>query len=437
MKSRLLRLCALLLGTVTIATAQSSKQKEETLPPPPPPPVALYLTWQHDPVHTMTVHWHTVWRDGFRDTVLEYRPAASATSDAPWTRVLGRFEPMPFSDRLVHAVEITRLTGDTTYEFRLGRMIVTKGPEFEFVLDGPVQRFRTLPATLSRPVRFASGGDAYSKSPEVFAAMNRVAARQDPDFALLGGDIAYANGNPKSVGEWFEFFRIWTETMVTADGRLIPIVPAIGNHEVHGDFYGINGKPGQGMTADRAPEFYAVFSFPGRPGYNVLDFGDYLSVIALDSAHTNPVEGAQTEWLRGVLAARRAVPFIVPFYHIGAYPSVRSLTGSVAVAIRENWVPLFEQSGLRFVFENHDHAFKVTHPLKAGQIDPAGIRYLGDGAWAVKTRAPLPLEKTPYIERSAARNHLFFVTLHPGRADFTAIDPAETEFDRFSIPSPR
>jgi len=370
----LLRLCALLIGTFTIATAQPSPKVE--------PPVALYLTWQHDPVHTMTVHWHTVWTGGFRDTVLEYRPAAAGDA-APWTRIAGQWAPMPFTDRFVHTVEITGLTGDTTYEFRLGRMLVTKGPEFEFVPDGPVHRFRTLPAELSRPVRFASGGDAYSKSPDIFAQMNRVAAGQDPDFALMGGDIAYANGNPKSVGEWFEFFRIWSETMVTAEGRLIPIVPTIGNHEVHGDFYGVNGKPGQGMSPDRAPEFYAVFSFPGRPGYNVLNFGDYLSVIALDSAHTNPVEGAQTEWLRRTLNQRQGVPYIVPFYHIGAYPSVRGFNGSVAVAIRDHWVPLFEQSGLRFVFENHDHAFKVTHPLKAGQIDPAGIRYLGDGAWAV------------------------------------------------------
>lgn len=430
-----------LLCAIGLLLAAASLVRAEPVPPnalrAPTPPAALYLTWQRNPAHTMTVHWHTVWRDGFRDSVLEYRPAGTPETATGWVRATGSSQPMSFTDRMVHTVEISALAADTTYEFRLGWLISAIGPEFDFVPDGPVHRFRTLPATLSRPVRFASGGDAYSKSPEVFAAMNRVAARQDPDFALMGGDIAYANGNPEAVGEWFEFFRIWTETMVTADGRLIPIIPAIGNHEVHGDAFNVRGEPGRGLSPERAPEFYSVFSFPGRPGYNVLDFGDYLSVIALDSAHTNPVDGAQTDWLRGVLAARRAVPFIVPFYHVGAYPSVRSLSGSVAIAIRANWVPLFDEAGLRFVFENHDHAFKVTHPLRAGQINPAGVRYLGDGAWAVKPRDPQPLEKTPYIERSQSRNHLFFVTLHPGRADFLAIDPRGEVFDRFGIESSR
>lgn len=84
-------------------------------------------------------------------------------------------------------------------------------------------------------------------------------------------------------------------------------------------------------------------------------------MIALDTTHTNPVEGTQTGWLRSVLAARRSVSFVVPMYHMPAYTSYRSFTGKVSAAIRENWVPLFDEAGLRFVFENHDHTYKVTY----------------------------------------------------------------------------
>src|SRR5687767_7031870 len=56
--------------------------------PPPPLPVALYLTWQRDPVTTMTVHWHTDWTEGFTDSVLEYREAAGG--NAGWQRAVGR-----------------------------------------------------------------------------------------------------------------------------------------------------------------------------------------------------------------------------------------------------------------------------------------------------------------------------------------------------------
>jgi hypothetical protein len=123
----------------------------------------------------------------------------------------------------------------------------------------------------------------------------------------------------------------------------------------------------------------------------------------------------------------------VPFYHVPAYPSHRSFSGAISIAIRANWVPLFDEAGIRFAFENHDHTYKVTKPLRGGEPDAAGTRYLGDGAWVVNTRDVTPPEKAPYLERSHSRNHVFVVTLHPGRADIRAVDPKGEEFDRFSI----
>jgi acid phosphatase type 7 len=405
--------------------------------PPAPQPVALYLTWQRDPVTTMTVHWHTDWTEGFVDTVLEYRTESVAGTEASWTRAMGHAQPMPFTNRMVHTVELTGLRGDTRYEFRLGRLTAREADgALLFTPHAQVHKFRTLPATLTRPVRFVSGGDIYGgDSPDLAANMCRVAAAQDPEFALLGGDIAYVNNEPKAASRWFDFFRFWRQTMVTSEGLIIPVVPAIGNHEVHGDTYLIRGgAPNRGMSTDRALFFYTLFAFPGRPGYNALDVGDYLSLVALDSFHTNPVPGPQTDWLRDALAKRRGVPYIIPFYHVPAYPSHRPFAGATSVAVRANWVPLFDEAGVRFVFENHDHTYKVTHPLRGGQRHPAGTRYLGDGAWAVNTRTTTPLEKAPYLERAHSKNHVFVVTLHPDRAEFTAVDPKGEAFDRFTIP---
>lgn len=420
--------------------ATKSAAKAEPAPLPPPSlPVAVYLTWQRDPVTTMTVHWHTEWKNGFADTVLEYRAAATA-ADSPWARATGRAQPMPFTERMVHTVELTGLRGDTAYQFRLGRLTTREADgALLFNAHGPVHRFRTLPATLSRPVRFVSGGDIYGGSTsDLMANMCKTAASRDPEFALLGGDIAYVNNEPKAAGRWFDFFRIWGETMVTGDGRLIPIVPAIGNHEVHGDTYEIRGgAPNRGVSPDRALFFYTLFAFPGRPGYNAIDVGNYLSLVALDSYHTNPVPGAQTDWLKAALEKRRGVPFIVPFYHVPAYPSHRSFSGATSIAIRANWVPLFDAAGVRFAFENHDHAYKVTHPLRGGERDAGGTRYLGDGAWAVNTRTTTELAKAPYLERTHSKNHVFVVTLHAGRADFVAVDQAGAEFDRFTIDARR
>ncbi len=89
------------------------------------------------------------------------------------------------------------------------------------------------------------------------------------------------------------------------------------------------------------------------------------------------------------------------------------------------------------VFENYDHTYKVTHPLRASQPHPDGTRYLGDGAWAVNTRVLRPLETSPYIERAHSKNHVFVATFQRGRADFLAVDPQGEIFDRFSIDARR
>ena len=418
------------------AKKQDAKQTTPAPLPPAPQPVAIYLTWQRDPVTTMTVHWHTDWTEGFADSALEYRAAGNAA--APWSRATGHAAQMPFTNRMVHTVEIAGLQGDTLYEFRMGRLM-TREPDGAMLFQphGAVQKFRTLPAKLTRPVTFVSGGDIYGgDTPELMANMCKVAAAQDPEFALLGGDIAYVNNEPKAASRWFDFFRTWQRTMVTKDGRMIPVVPAIGNHEVHGDTYQIRGgAPNRGVSPDRALFFYTLFAFPGRPGYNALDVGDYLTLLPLDSFHSNPVPGPQTDWLKAALAKRRNVPYVVPFYHVPAFPSNRSFAGATSVAIRANWIPLFDEAGVRFAFENHDHTYKVTHPLRGGEKHPDGTRYLGDGAWAVNTRETTPLDKAPYLERAHSKNHVFVATLHADRAEFRSIDAKGEEFDRFTIPA--
>lgn len=430
------------------AAAKAAKEGKAATPaapaatpvlPPPALPQALYLTWQHDPTTTMTVMWHTVWTEAFADSALEFR-TDTKDEKAPWTRAQGRAVAFPFTDRMVHTVELTQLTPDTTYQFRLGRLRMKdemSKTELQFEPHDKVQKFRTLPAALSRPVRFLEGGDVYGgglTNDETFSKLCKVGAKLDPDFALLGGDIAYANDEPKAAGRWGDFLKIWTDTMATKDGRLIPVVPAIGNHEVHGDSYQTRGgAPHRGMSTDRAILFYTAFAFPGRPGYNVLDVGNYLSLISLDSYHTNPVAGAQTDWLRATLAKRGQVPYVIPFYHVPAYPSTRSFDGAVSVAIRENWCPLFDAAGVRFVFEHHDHTYKRTKPIKGNRLDATGTRYLGDGAWGVTKRETHELEKASFLDFAEGRNHVFVVTLTPARAEFVAVDPEGVEFDKFTI----
>ncbi len=75
-----------------------------------------------------------------------------------------------------------------------------------------------------------------------------------------------------------------------------------------------------------------------------LDFGDYLSLIFLDTDHTSPIEGAQTDWLAKTLKEREDFPTVFAFNHVPAYPSFRPFDGTAekegtGEGNRKHWVP--------------------------------------------------------------------------------------------------
>ncbi len=418
-------------------------------------PSGLLLTWQRDPTTTMTIDWHSV--DGLdvklvealspahnlptkvpvytrtRPAVLEFRAAGQTA----WQKAEGRSFPFPFkedrqgslhrdgyshsfpaSERTVHRVELTKLASDALHEFR-------------FDEGGRIYRFRTMPKTLTREVRIASGGDVgFGTWTE---RMNRIAASRDPDFALWGGDLAYCDGAQARLGRWYDFFDSVKKSMITPEGRVIPVLAAVGNHEVQGGYYKKSPDPRESEDARRlrvSPYYMTFFAMPGQPGYNVLDFGDYLSVILLDSGHLNPVGGAQAAWLNETLAARTRVPHVFPSYHVPGFSTFRPLTDRGATAIREAWVPLFEKYRLSVVFENHDHNYKRTVPIRNMQRDAAGVTYLGDGAWGAFNIGVKDREEKWYLEKTDSLNHFILVTLKGAEEEFEAINLLGETFDR-------
>lgn len=151
--------------------------------------------------------------------------------------------------------------------------------------------------------------------------------------------------------------------------------------------------------------------FPEQ-GFASLDFGDYLSLILLDTNHTTPVAGEQTRWLEKSLKEREDHPNVFVFSHVPAYPSYRSIYGKDGTTesgtgsdSRKHWVPLYERYNVDAVFEHHDHTYKRTHPLRNGLKDERGIMYLGDGSWG-KIRRPKTPEELPYLARVDEAYHL-------------------------------
>jgi acid phosphatase type 7 len=297
-------------------------------------------------------------------------------------------KPYPTTDFKVFRAELTGLTPNTDYEFRIGK-------------QSPSYRFRTMPAKATDALQFVSGGDCGVNPHAV--ANNIQAARQDPMFAIVGGDLGYDNG--RSVEISLAFLRNYSKHMVGRGGRLIPLVACIGNHEVDG---------GYGKKREKAPFFYSLFDglYPDT-GYATLDLGEYLSLVLLDTNHTSPIGGDQADWLEKTLKARKDHPNVMVVNHVPAYPSFRNPEGTATKegtgeGNRKHWVPLFEKYRVPIVLEHHDHTFKRTKPLIGGMADDDGVLYLGDGSWG-RLRAPGTPEKLSYLATSSQDYHL---TLH-------------------------
>lgn len=378
-------------------------------------PVGLLLTWQQDPTTTMTIDWHT--EPGQIDPD-KPRVRFQAVGSDEWKTAEGDSHLFPFSDRTVHRVELTGLRPGTEYRF------VPHGFE-------RIYRFRTMPPDLSEPLVFATGGDTRHRQ-EWMERVNTVAMQYDPQFIVWGGDLAYADGREDRLYRWYEWFEANMNTLITDDGRVVPIIAGIGNHEVNGGYYfrAEGYEPTDEGRARVAPYFYSLFAFPGQPGYGVLDFGDYLSLILPDTDHTNPIEGKQTEWLESVLAERSHMSHVIPVYHVPAFPSHRDPGGRVGSSVREHWVPLFEEHNVRIAFENHDHTYKRTHPIRNGRIDPAGIVYVGDGAWGVGVREGDSRDEW-YIDQFASTRHVIIVTLDGTRQHLLVVDEDAEVIDEY------
>jgi acid phosphatase type 7 len=374
-------------------------------------PKVIYLTWVKDPTSTMTIMWHS-----------DEKEASSALSyhrkgDTKMAAATGKSHPIDGTHDLVHQIDIEGLNDDTDYLFK----IEGSGREYHF---------RTMPKELKRSVRFAIGGDAYYYwGTEVFARMGRMIGHHDPDFVLVGGDLAYTTGKKRifsgrswELRRWQTFLRELQRTIKGSDGRLIPMMPVVGNHDVK-------------KESEESQMFYELFTFPeaGVP-YRALDFGDYLSLVLLDSGHTFPIEGPQTAWLEKTLQERKSTPYLFAAYHVSAYPSYYPFNGEAPAKLRSAWSPLFEKYRVHAAFEHHNHCYKRTHPIKAGKVDQSGVLYLGDGSWGVAPRKPR--EDLWYIEKTASVNACYIVTLTAEKCEIEAKDPQGELVDK-TVVQPR
>lgn len=339
---------------------------------------------------------------------------ATRGADA-WNKLIA--EPRPFADtgHVIHMAKITGLKPDTSYQFKLSSETSYNAPQV-----GPKFFFHTAPDEICEDgVTFVTGGDMFHKR-NLLDAMNRQAGRQNPLFALLGGDLAYANG--RDSWKWYDWIDSWHEEAVTQGDYLVPMVVAIGNHECNGE---IKNQPADKVKdykpEERAKFYYSLFVDAQKRETSdyVIDFADYMSIICLDSNHSQMAE-SQKAWLEETLEERQSRKNLFTCHH---RPTYGTLVKEDDKEVREHWVPLFEKYGVDVAFENDHHVYKRTLPIKEEKVDfKDGVVYMGDGSWGVDVRKVdwKKVQKKGYLHRAENMNHLIKVTMKPGLQLFEA-----------------
>ena len=192
--------------------------------------------------------------------------------------------------------------------------------------------------------------------------------RMRPLFHLFNGDLCYANLAEDRVRTWWDF---WANNSRSA--RYRPWMPSPGNHE---------NELGNGPIGYRAYQTY--FSLPATGGQTDVTRGLWYSFTAgsmrvVSIANDDIVYqdggnsyvrgysgGAQKAWLERELAAARrdrSIDWLVVCMHQVAISSADMFNGA-DLAIRQEWLPLFDTYGVDLVVCGHEHHYERSHPIR-------------------------------------------------------------------------
>ncbi len=172
-----------------------------------------------------------------------------------------------------------------------------------FGQTGPIE----IGLSLKAPFQFVAYGDTRFTNPadtgasnaEVRVALVKAIADAHPSFISIGGDLVYNGYDPN---DWKTYD---TETDPWQQAK-IPVFPAIGNHELHGD-----------PTVALANYFHRFPDLQGDRYYSVRAAN--ISMLVLDSSQAEAT-GPQGEWLKRKLDTIPAdVAFVFVVLHHPPY----------------------------------------------------------------------------------------------------------------------
>lgn len=287
-----------------------------------------------------------------------------------------------------------------------------------------------LQVHLSTPFHFVSYGDARfhdpkdteAANPAVRQALVAAVAEANPAFICFGGDLVY-NGYDK------EDWKVWDRETARWREKKIPVYPAIGNHELHG-----NEKIALENYFER---------FPGLQNsrYYSVRAANTLTLV-LDSS-LDEITGLQGKWLvRKLDQLPGDVDFVFIVLHHPLY------TSSAASMLGEGHTARGQEKDLAMFLETRQKNQRARIVVFSGHVhnyerhEHGGITYFvtgGAGAHAY----PISRTKDDPFQSNEINYHYLMVdvdrdkvTITMHRLDLTSGKPVWTEPDSVTIAVP-
>ena len=258
-------------------------------------------------------------------------------------------------DTFIHQAELTGLSYNTTYSYRVGNKLTDTW--------SPIYTFTTRPETVGDfSFIFTADTQPDLGDKKAYVGMNMLfnkafSVTPNPAFLLSGGDFIYCSEEGQGgISQWRNVINGCnnlnvdeTET-VGAAGSLFaehPWMVANGNHD-----------------NNVVQNFFHNTTTANNKDYYSFDYGNTHFTV-LDSGLEGSLDSNQLSWLQNDLSSAAGQKFKMVFLHWPFYCHVqRDLKGSHRDAL-----PIFDQYGVDFVVSGHVNTdYYTTYPVKDGAV---------------------------------------------------------------------
>jgi len=327
-----------------------------------PTPDHVHVSFSGPAATTFAVNWRTQGSDTLAAQVLYGTDEAAVTAaDGPTADVLVQSGHSMNYDAgngfRVHEVHVCGLAASTRYFYKVGGTGAWSG-----VFD-----VSTSPTIGTAEVwRFGVTGDSRNE-PAIFAETQARLQAESVDMQIFSGDAVVLGPNQ---GEWDAFFEASSGGISVQDVLArIPFMVANGNHDGLAVNYLAQFALPQQVTAGERGDGEEWYSF---------DYGNAHFIVLNDTSTNDLISNQQRDWLRADLTAvdRTVTPWVFAMHHKPMYTSATAHAPDVS--LRASWQPVYDDFGVDFVFNGHNHNYERSLPIRGfasgtsnGQVQPS------------------------------------------------------------------